>query len=101
MGTLPTPSVRFTRRERLVLSLLCRGLNDKELAAELEVAPKTGRAIVRRLYRKAGVLDDRQLIIYTMQQPAALCRGGDCQSGLHDPNPGACPCPYCSALLAA
>ena len=101
MGTLPNPTVRFTRRERLVLSLLCQGLNDKEIAAELEVSAKTGTAVIRRLYRKAGVLDDRQLVIYTMQQPASLRRGADCHPGLHPANPGACPCPYCAALLAA
>ncbi|MEG3126175.1 helix-turn-helix transcriptional regulator [Sphingomonas sp. GB1N7] len=45
----------LTRREREVLALICRGLDDKLIARELDVSGNTVRNHVARLYGKIGV----------------------------------------------
>lgn len=85
--------VRFTPRDRLILSLICRGASDKEIAAHFGVQPKTARNHVLRLTRIAKVADDRQLVLYVMQQPQALYQGGEYLPGLHIA--GTDDCPYC------
>jgi len=89
--------VRFSRDDRLILALLCRGLSNKQIADEVEIAPKTAAKRIRRLFRKAGVTNDRELIVFTMQQPQALSRGRDCRRGLHPPG-YVDTCPYCRAI---
>jgi len=91
--------IRFNFRERMLLDLICRGLSDKEIAAKFDLCPKSGAAIVRKLYRKAGLQDDRQLILYVMQQPQVLQPEGQGHTGLHQPGGDACP--YCQAMRAA
>jgi DNA-binding CsgD family transcriptional regulator len=98
-GRFPTASVRFNRREREILALLCRGEGDKEIAAVLEVDPGTARYHLRHLREKAGVNSDCELILYAMQQPQAMTPGAECRPGLHAP--GSDSCPYCTALAVA
>jgi len=45
----------LTRREREVLALICRGLDDKLIARELAVSGNTVRNHVARIYSKIGV----------------------------------------------
>ena len=45
----------LTRREREVLALICRGLDDKLIARELTVSTNTVRNHVARIYGKIGV----------------------------------------------
>ncbi len=45
----------LTTRERDVLALICRGLDDKTIARTLEVAGNTVRNHVARIYAKVGV----------------------------------------------
>ena len=45
----------LTRREREVLALICRGLDDKLIARELAVSGNTVRNHVARIYAKIGV----------------------------------------------
>jgi len=45
----------LTRREREVLALICRGLDDKRIARELDVSGNTVRNHVARIYGKIGV----------------------------------------------
>lgn len=45
----------LTRREREVLALICRGLDDKLIARELDVSGNTVRNHVARIYGKIGV----------------------------------------------
>ena len=92
-------TLRFTKRQRLILKRLCEGYEVKAIAAELEIAEGTARTHVRNLVRKAGVVSDLQLVLYVMQQPQSLIQGQNCQPGLH--LHGACPdswCPYCRAM---
>ncbi len=88
--------VRFSPRERFILSLICHGASDKEIAAQLEIRPKTARTHILRLTRKTGLADDRQLILYVMQHPESLHISGPHQHGLH--MPGSDQCPYCQVV---
>ncbi len=45
----------LTAREREVLALICRGLDDKRIARELDVSANTVRNHVARIYAKIGV----------------------------------------------
>jgi len=92
--------VHFSRRQRLILSMLCQGLSAKEIAASLEIAVGTAHTHIRNLYEKAGVAGDRQLILYVMQQPHAMRPGRECHRGLH-PVGRDCTCPHCLAMLLA
>ncbi|MGA7205533.1 MAG: HD domain-containing phosphohydrolase [Specibacter sp.] len=44
----------LTERESEVLRLLCRGMNNKDIAASLSIAPKTARNHVEHIYLKIG-----------------------------------------------
>ena len=94
-------TVRFSRRQRLILSLLCQGQSPKEIAATLEIADGTANTHIRRLYAIAGVNGDRQLILYAMQQPQSMRKDRECRRGLHAPAGSECACPYCLAMLIA
>ena len=92
-------TTRFTRRDRLILAMLCQGMDAKEVAARLEIALRTAHKHIRTLYRRAAVAGAHQLVLYVMQQPDALRPGCDCQQGIH--LPGSDSCPYCQVMQKA
>ena len=92
--------VTYTHHERDMLLWISRGWCIKQIADELGLGVGTTGSHVRRLCRKARVESREQLIIYTMQQPAALRPGAECKRGIHVVDPS-CPCAHCRALLAA
>ena len=49
-----SPAAGLTARELEVLALLCRGMNNKDIAAALFIAPKTARNHVEHIYEKTG-----------------------------------------------
>ncbi|MCQ9163149.1 HD domain-containing phosphohydrolase [Arthrobacter sp. STN4] len=49
-----SPAAGLTPRELEVLALLCRGMNNKDIAAALFIAPKTARNHVEHIYEKTG-----------------------------------------------
>jgi len=57
-------TVTLTRRERDVLGGLARGLTDKQIAAQLLVAPGTVRIHLRSVYRKLGFHNRAQAAVY-------------------------------------
>ena len=61
----PTPVglTRLTDREREVLTLIGRGLNNAELAEELVISPLTAKTYVSRLLTKLDARDRAQLVI--------------------------------------
>jgi DNA-binding CsgD family transcriptional regulator len=68
-----TQSLKLSRRQAQVLSLLRRGLSEKAVAAELEVSPHTVHDYVKALYRAHGVSSRSELLAQaqTPQTPRA------------------------------
>ena len=64
----PEPMVRFTKAEEKVISLLCRGFRNKEIAQELQVCEQTVKSHCNRIYKKTGLTDRLQLAIYAYNQ---------------------------------
>jgi len=65
------PSVSFTdltARERDVLSLICEGLADKEIAARLKLAPNTVRNHVATVYSKLDVHSRSEEIVWARER---------------------------------
>jgi len=54
-GSADASSADLTGREREMLTLMCRGLADKEIAKALNVSLNTVRNHIARIYRKIGV----------------------------------------------
>lgn len=87
----------FDRREREIAALLLRGLTPKRIADHLELAPCTVTDRIKSMSRRAAVGDRGELIVWLLQHPAALQRGGAIQPGLHPPH---CSCGswYCAGM---
>lgn len=62
-GPAPAALAGLTDREREVLTLIGRGLNNAELAVELVISPLTAKTYVSRLLTKLDVRDRAQLVI--------------------------------------
>ena len=57
----------FTEREREVLFLLLRGLNNKEISKKLFISNHTPKAHVASIYKKLGVSNRVQAAIKSMK----------------------------------
>ena len=57
----------FTEREREVLFLLLRGLNNKEISKKLFISNHTTKAHVASIYKKRGVSNRVQAAIKSMK----------------------------------
>ena len=60
------PTVHFTRAEEKVISLLCRGFRNKEIAQELQVSEQTVKSHCNHIFKKTGLTDRLQLVIYVI-----------------------------------
>ena len=64
---LPSPAIpqgpHLTAREREVLSALCRGKTNKDIARDLELQPVTVKLHVRGVCRKLGVTNRTQAVV--------------------------------------
>ncbi|MEO6920990.1 MAG: helix-turn-helix transcriptional regulator [Collimonas sp.] len=58
----------LTGRERDVFDRLCRGLADKEIAKELDLAPNTVRNHVSTIYAKLGVHSRSEAIVWARER---------------------------------
>jgi DNA-binding NarL/FixJ family response regulator len=58
--TLP----RMTPRERQIVELVCRGLKNKEIAAELTITPGTVKVHLMHIFEKTGVKDRFELAVH-------------------------------------
>jgi DNA-binding NarL/FixJ family response regulator len=64
---LSTRSVRLTRRERQLSSLLAQGLKNKEIAYRLGITEGTVKVYLSRLYGKLGVNDRFDLALFALK----------------------------------
>lgn len=56
--------VKLTEAEKEIVSLICQGYRNKEIAQKLSVSEQTVKSHCNRIYKKVGVSDRLQLAIY-------------------------------------
>ncbi len=73
-GLIPPAAMRAARGSKLsprecdVLSLICAGLSNHELAETLHVSPNSVKTYVRNLYRKLGVARRSQAVAWGLRE---------------------------------
>jgi DNA-binding NarL/FixJ family response regulator len=55
----------LTRKEKEIVSLICHGYRNKEIAQKLDICEQTVKSHCNRIYKKMGVTDRLQLALYT------------------------------------
>ena len=55
--------IKITRRDQQVLNLLVQRCSNKEIAAELEISPRTVKQHLRTLFLRAGIKQGRKRVI--------------------------------------
>ncbi len=55
----------LTKKEKEVVSLICHGYRNKEIAQKLDISEQTVKSHCNRIYKKVGVTDRLQLALYT------------------------------------
>jgi len=55
--------IKITRRDQDVLKLLVQGCSNKEIAAELNISPRTVKQHLRTLFLRAGIKQGRKRVI--------------------------------------
>ena len=56
--------VKLTEAEKEIVSLICQGFRNKEIAQKLNISEQTVKSHCNRIYKKVGVSDRLQLAIY-------------------------------------
>jgi DNA-binding NarL/FixJ family response regulator len=64
MGTLKK-KIELTRKEKEIVSLICHGYRNKEIAQKLDISEQTVKSHCNRIFKKVGVSDRLQLALYT------------------------------------
>jgi len=64
---LCVPAVQLTLRESQLVTLLCHGMNNKEVAAELGLTEGTIKVYLSLLFQKLGVNDRFELALYGLK----------------------------------
>jgi DNA-binding NarL/FixJ family response regulator len=57
--------VDLTRKEKEIVSLICNGYRNKEIAQKLDITEQTVKSHCNRIFKKVGVSDRLQLALYT------------------------------------
>ncbi len=57
--------VELTKKEKEVVSLICHGYRNKEIAQKLDISEQTVKSHCNRIFKKVGVSDRLQLALYT------------------------------------
>lgn len=55
----------LTKREKEIVSLICHGYRNKEIAQKLDISEQTVKSHCNRIFKKVGVSDRLQLALYT------------------------------------
>ena len=70
--------IKITPRDHQVLDLLVQGCSNKEIAAELNISPRTVKQHLRTLFLRAGIREGRKrvkLATALFQQEVSSCEG--------------------------
>ena len=59
------PNVRLANREKEIISHICQGYKNKEIAQKLQISEQTVKSHCNRIYKKLGVSDRLQLALYS------------------------------------
>jgi DNA-binding NarL/FixJ family response regulator len=59
------PNVRLAQREKEIISHICQGFKNKEIAQKLNISEQTVKSHCNRIYKKLGVNDRLQLALYS------------------------------------
>ena len=54
--------IKITPRDRQVLRFLVQGCSNKEIAAQLEISPRTVKQHLRTLFLRAGIKEGRKRV---------------------------------------
>lgn len=57
--------IDLTRKEKEIVSLICHGYRNKEIAQKLSITEQTVKSHCNRIFKKVGVSDRLQLALYT------------------------------------
>jgi len=60
---LSLDQIKITSRDRQVLNLLVQGCSNKEIAAELDISPRTVKQHLRTLFLRAEIKQGRKRVI--------------------------------------
>jgi DNA-binding NarL/FixJ family response regulator len=63
----------LTPRELQMISMLARGLVAKEIGHELRISEKTVRNHISNIYRKLGIFDRSQAVLYAIKKGLVAC----------------------------
>ncbi len=59
---LDLTTIKITHRDEQVLKLLVQGCSNKEIAAQLNICPRTVKQHLRTLFLRAGIRDGRKRV---------------------------------------
>lgn len=59
------PNVRLAHREKEIISHICQGFRNKEIAQKLQISEQTVKSHCNRIYKKLGVSDRLQLALHS------------------------------------
>lgn len=57
--------IDLTKKEKEIVSLICHGYRNKEIAQKLDISEQTVKSHCNRIFKKVGVSDRLQLALYT------------------------------------
>lgn len=66
-GQLSLAQVQLSDREREVISLVARGMSNRDIAAELVVEPETVRTYLKRIFAKTGMTNRTMLAVAAIE----------------------------------
>jgi DNA-binding NarL/FixJ family response regulator len=63
-GSSPEKKINLTGKEREIVSFICQGYRNKEIALKLDISEQTIKSHCNRIYKKIGISDRLQLALY-------------------------------------
>lgn len=102
MNSRPNELITPTPRERELMMLIARGLQNKNIAYELKISENTVRAHIGNIMRKYRLQNRTQIaIIFALQAATPSLRRDLANGGGHPPGPRLSPAPVAAQDSAA